>query len=763
MSVSPPSSHMPVVPADVTLGAQVSVGYPHAPSALQVPASITTRGSEEEEEGNPKEDDGELTEEEVSGCLHDLGPSATGLEYTYRSLSIPGRNLTDISLLHNYVHLQRLEVPHNKIKDLSCVSHMPYLLFLDASHNEISQFFGFHPPKNLKEVDFSYNQMSEMKALSAYSSLCRLNLDHNSFREIRGLEMCSSLTHLSLAHNRIYQLKGLNKLPLRELCLRGNHIRKIENIEKIWTLQTLDLSSNKIQSLSGLQNLHLLGSLNLENNMVSDIKEAKHIHDLPLLRELNLQRNPVQDEADYRLAAVFLLQQLSLLDQRDVMAEEKVSAVNKYDPPPEVTAARDHMMHAVFQLRQPQVIFDSTLPSLNTPYPMLVLAGPQACGKRELAHRLCHEFNQFFAYGICHTTRGPYFGEEDGSDYHYVSEEQFHDMIRAGKFIQTIQYAGHWYGLSREAIEEVAREGLACCVHMELEGVLSLKSTYFEPRYVLLVPTDQEKYGNRLRRRALYTREQMDSALSRVDAYVRLNREHPGYFDNVITCDDTVEAYKTLCQVVREYLGLEEEQGGGDGTSAMPENTFTGDSLKDTREQSDLSRNLYGKVQQRLAPPRSPAEVASQQKRRQLFREALTGKSPGAYTQPLNRVSLSASGSTALQAGQDPAPLSSTPPEPIENSSSQESHSSSALSSLRDSTGGAGKGAGPDLPGPGPGQGHDQDSLRDHMDSGSSPQPASSPGVQSEAASGRPGSNAKPVLPPIPSGRKTATPNPTPP
>ncbi|KAG5830419.1 hypothetical protein ANANG_G00310410 [Anguilla anguilla] len=759
MSVSPPSSHMPVVPADVTLGAQVSVGYSHAPSALQVPASITTRGSEEEEEGNPKEDDGELTEEEVSGCLHDLGPSATGLEYTYRALSIPGRNLTDISLLHNYVHLQRLEVPHNKIKDLSCVSHMPYLLFLDASHNEISQFFGFHPPKNLKEVDFSYNQMSEMKALSAYSSLCRLNLDHNSFREIRGLEMCSSLTHLSLAHNRIYQLKGLGKLPLRELCLRGNHIRKIENIEKIWTLQTLDLSSNKIQSLSGLQNLHLLGSLNLENNMVSDIKEAKHIHDLPLLRELNLQRNPVQDEADYRLAAVFLLQQLSLLDQRDVMAEEKVSAVNKYDPPPEVTAARDHMMHAVFQLRQPQVIFDSTLPSLNTPYPMLVLAGPQACGKRELAHRLCHEFNQFFAYGICHTTRGPYFGEEDGSDYHYVSEEQFHDMIRAGKFIQTIQYAGHWYGLSREAIEEVAREGLACCVHMELEGVLSLKSTYFEPRYVLLVPTDQEKYGNRLRRRALYTREQMDSALSRVDAYVRLNREHPGYFDNVITCDDTVEAYKTLCQVVREYLGLE-EQGGGDGTSAMPENTFTGDSLKDTREQSDLSRNLYGKVQQRLAPPRSPAEVASQQKRRQLFREALTGKSPGAYTQPLNRVSLSASGSTALQAGQDPAPLSSPPPEPIENSRSPTAVPPCPPSGT--AWGVLGKGRGQtSRPGTGtgtrPGQPERSHGLR------LLPPAGLIPGVQSEAASGRPGSNAKPVLPPIPSGRKTATPNPTPP
>jgi len=35
-----------------------------------------------------------------------------------------------------------------------------------------------------------------------------------------------------------------------------------------------------------------------------------------------------------------------------------VSAVNKYDPPLEVIAARDHMTHLMYQLMQPQVIFD---------------------------------------------------------------------------------------------------------------------------------------------------------------------------------------------------------------------------------------------------------------------------------------------------------------------------------------------------------------------------------------------------------------------
>lgn len=38
-----------------------------------------------------------------------------------------------------------------------------------------------------------------------------------------------------------------------------------------------------------------------------------------------------------------------------------------------------------------------------------------------------------------------------------------------GQFIQTYQYNSNWYGLQMESVECVAREGLACVVHMELE------------------------------------------------------------------------------------------------------------------------------------------------------------------------------------------------------------------------------------------------------------------------------------------------------
>ncbi|XP_036431459.1 leucine-rich repeat and guanylate kinase domain-containing protein [Colossoma macropomum] len=741
-----------------------------------------TATEEEEGQQTEMEKDGKLTEEEVANHLSSLGRSATGLHHVYQFLSLPRQNLKNVSVLCNYVHLQKLELPYNKIKDLSCVSHMPYLIILDASHNELSEFFGFHPPKNLKEVNFSHNQISAMKDLSAYASLSKLILDYNSFSEVRGLEKCSSLTHLSIAHNKISRISGLNNLPLKHLCLRGNLIKKIENLHTLRTLQVLDLSSNRIQNLSGLQNLHFLGSINLESNLIREIKEATYVHDLPLLRELNLKRNPVQEQPDYRLAVIFLLHRLTDLDEQAVTAEEKVSAVNKFDPPLEVVAARDHMTHVVYQHMQPQVIFDSTLPSLDAPYPMLILTGPQACGKRELAHKLCQEFSDYFAYGACHTTRGPYFGEEDGSDYHFVLDEEFQNMIRMGSFVQTMQYGGHWYGLSRKAIEGAAREGLACCVHMELEGVFSLKNSYFEPRYVLLIPTSTEEYISRMKARGLYSNSQINTAVSRIDLYVRINKERPGFFDSVIPSDNREEAYRALRQLVKEYLGLEEQgAGGGEHTRATSDNTHpdvTGEppaaEKVEVSSTDSYSRNYWNKVQAGLTPQKTSAELASIHRKQQMVREALMGKSPGAYTQLFKRSVHTAP--SLLAPHSQPGPSSSLIPNvgrPLpdrpEDSSSEESRASSGLS-MHSSAGalsvgspaeGLDAGAGPKVdPLDISTVGQNLELTKDHTDSGLTPDaPRSAPERVSPTLTtspGRPGSNAKPVLPPIPSGRKAA-------
>jgi hypothetical protein len=38
-----------------------------------------------------------------------------------------------------------------------------------------------------------------------------------------------------------------------------------------------------------------------------------------------------------------------------------------------------------------------------------------------------------------------------------------------GKFILTFNYGNHNYGLNRDTVEGIARDGLASCIHMEIE------------------------------------------------------------------------------------------------------------------------------------------------------------------------------------------------------------------------------------------------------------------------------------------------------
>uniref|UniRef100_G3TMM7 Leucine rich repeats and guanylate kinase domain containing n=1 Tax=Loxodonta africana TaxID=9785 RepID=G3TMM7_LOXAF len=589
-----------------------------------------------------EEFDGVLREEMVAEALCKLGRSGCGTGQVYLNLTLSGCDLIDISILCGYVHLQKLDLSVNKIEDLCCVSCMPYLLELNASQNKLTTFFNFKPPKNLKKVDFSYNQISEMSDLSAYQALTKLILDSNEIEEIKGLELCSNLTHLSLANNKIITINGLSMLPIKILCLSNNQIEKITGLEDLKALQNLDLSNNQISSLQGLENHDLLEVLNLEDNKIAELREIEYIKDLPLLRVLSLLRNPIQEKSDYWLFVIFMLLRLTELDHKKIKVEEKVSAVNKYDPPPEVIAAQDHLTHVVNSMMQPQRIFDSTLPSLDAPYPMLILAGPQACGKRELAHRLCRQFNAYFRYGACHTTRPPYFGEGDRVDYHFISREVYDEMLSMGKFILTYNYGNHSYGLNRDTVEGIARDGLASCIHMEIEtkGVRSLKCSYFEPRYILVVPMNKTKYEGHLRRKGLFSRAEIECAISRVDLYINMNEKFPGYFDAVINADDLDAAYQRLSQLIREYLGLTEEPAKG----LAPTTEIHTSPLKSEERPRKIStlnpsdfldstdRNYLVKLCANLSAKITPAERDSVQRQHEIARQALMGRAPPDHT-----------------------------------------------------------------------------------------------------------------------------------
>ena len=64
---------------------------------------------------------------------------------------------------------------------------------------------------------------------------------------------------------------------------------------------------------------------------------------------------------------------------------------------------------------------------------LIVLSGPGGVGKSTIVYEL--KKKDHFYFSVSATTRQPRPGEEDGVAYHFVSHEQFQNMIDDGVFL----------------------------------------------------------------------------------------------------------------------------------------------------------------------------------------------------------------------------------------------------------------------------------------------------------------------------------------
>lgn len=148
--------------------------------------------------------------------------------------------------------------------------------------------------------------------------------------------------------------------------------------------------------------------------------EIQHLVDLNLLRDLNLHNNPVREVEDYRLAVIFKIPKLTMLDRRKIDPTDKVNAKNLFHPSPEYIASRDHMTNFIFNIIQDHKVKErwlylfffetlkkifiiyfqnfSTLPSVDSPYPILILCGPEGSGCSDIARKLSEEYSGYFDY-----------------------------------------------------------------------------------------------------------------------------------------------------------------------------------------------------------------------------------------------------------------------------------------------------------------------------------------------------------------------------
>lgn len=173
------------------------------------------------------------------------------------------------------------------------------------------------------------------------------------------------------------------------------------------------------------------------------------------------------------------------------------------------------------------------------------MSGPSGAGKGTLIRRMVDEF-PFLRTATSATTRPMRPGEEDGREYHFLSEDDFLARVARGNFLEHVVYAGNRYGTLREEVERHLANGDSVVLEIELRGARAMRDALPDAVSIFIEPPSMHELIRRLRARD--TEEEAEIQARLAESLVELGASEE--FTYKVRNDDLEAASAELARIV---------------------------------------------------------------------------------------------------------------------------------------------------------------------------------------------------------------------
>ena len=176
---------------------------------------------------------------------------------------------------------------------------------------------------------------------------------------------------------------------------------------------------------------------------------------------------------------------------------------------------------------------------------LIVYSGPSGVGKGTILKALLAPVGPL-VLSVSATTRAPREGEVNGREYHFVTREQFEQMVREGDMLEYAEYNGNYYGTPKSFVERQLEMGNDVILEIETKGAAQIKKLCPEAVLIFVMPPSYAELESRLVGRGTETAEQ---CAGRLKAALR-EIEAAENYDFIIVNDTVENARRQLMQAV---------------------------------------------------------------------------------------------------------------------------------------------------------------------------------------------------------------------
>lgn len=184
---------------------------------------------------------------------------------------------------------------------------------------------------------------------------------------------------------------------------------------------------------------------------------------------------------------------------------------------------------------------------LKTSGLLVVLSSPSGAGKSTLSRQLLAS-DPRFRLSISATTRPARPGETEGTDYFFVSLQEFERLISDGEMLEHADVFGNRYGTPRTPVQEALDAGQDVLFDVDWQGAQQLRASPLGHAVVqiFVLPPSIAALDTRLRERA----QDSDAVIAGRMAKAKSEISHWAEYDYVLINDDISLCYSQLETIV---------------------------------------------------------------------------------------------------------------------------------------------------------------------------------------------------------------------